>query len=208
MAVKDGRLRLSADERRASILEQAKIVFAQLGYQQAGTREIAVACGVSEATLYQHFRSKKQLFLEIFYHFGNRHHERWKRQVSQQVRQQGQEGLEHAFITYRALSANDSTLSQLLSQIFNETNDPDMAEAARKYLQSIRTFLYELIEQAQMEEILPSTTNVEIMALQGTSIFVMMLVTRMVANTSADTLLTDTQLVQLGQNWLHSCIQT
>ena len=202
----DVRLRLSADERRASILEQAKVVFAQLGYQQAGTREIAAACGISEATLYQHFRSKKQLFLEIFYSFGGQHHERWKNKVGEQVQEQGREGLERAFITYRILCAADPTLAQLLTQIFSETNDPDMAEAAQKYLQSIRTFLYELVEQARTAGILPSPTNGEILALQGTSIFVMMLVTRMVQSASAETLLTDTQLEQLGQSWLRSCI--
>ncbi len=206
--MKDVRSRLSADERRASILEQAKVVFAQLGYQQAGTREIAAACGISEATLYQHFRSKKQLFLEIFYLFGGQHHERWKSRVSEQVEQQGREGLEQAFITYRTLCSADPTLSQLLSQIFNATNDPDMAQAAQKYLQSIRTFLYDLIGQAQMENILPSTMNIDIMALQGTSIFVMMLITRMVQSTSVDTQLTDTQLVLLGQSWLRSYIET
>lgn len=205
--MKDVRTRLSADERRASILEQAKEVFAQLGYQQAGTREIATACGISEATLYQHFRSKKQLFLEIFYSFGSQHHERWKKEVSEQVQQQGREGLERAFITYRILCSADPTLAQLLTQIFSETNDPDMAEAAQKYLQSIHTFLYELVEQARMAGILPSTTNTEILALQGASIFVMMLVTRMVQKgASAETLLTDVQLVQLGQGWLCSCI--
>jgi AcrR family transcriptional regulator len=204
--LKDVRLRLSADERRASILEQAKEVFAQLGYQQAGTREIAVACGISEATLYQHFRSKKQLFLEIFYFFGEQHHERWKNAVSEQVRLQGREGLERAFITYRILCAADPTLAQLLTQIFKETNDPDMAEAAQKYLQSIRTFLYKLVEQAQTAGILPSQSDGEILALQGTSIFVMMLVTRMVQGIATETLLTDTQLVQLGQSWLRSCI--
>ena len=202
--MKEVRTRLSAEERRASILEQAKVVFAQLGYQQAGTREIAAACGISEATLYQHFRSKKQLFLDIFYHFGRQHHERWKRLVSEQVRQQGREGLERAFVTYRVLCADDPTLAQLLSQIFSETNDPDMAQAAQNYLQSIRTFLYQLIEQAQTVGILPSTTDVEIMALQGTSIFVMMLVTRMVQSTPIDTMLTDTQLALLGQGWLRS----
>ncbi|MBA2682504.1 MAG: TetR/AcrR family transcriptional regulator [Ktedonobacteraceae bacterium] len=206
--MKDVRLRLSADERRASILEQAKVVFAQLGYQQAGTREIAAACGISEATLYQHFRSKKQLFLEIFYSFGGQHHERWKRLVSEQVQQQGREGLERAFITYRILCAADPTLAQLLTQIFSETNDPDMAEAARKYLQSIRMFLYELVEQARATGMLPFEIDGEILALQGTCIFVMMLVTRMVQSTSAEALLTDTQLVQLGQGWLRSCIST
>ncbi|GAC1367577.1 MAG: hypothetical protein NVS2B12_17450 [Ktedonobacteraceae bacterium] len=203
----DTRVRLSADERRTSILQHAKAVFAQLGYHQSGTRDIASACGISEATLYQHFRSKKQLFLAIFYHFGSQHHENWKQQVRDQMQLQGLRGLEQAFVVYRTLCATDPVLLQLLFQIFSETSDPDMAQAAQKYLHSIRTFLYELIEQAQAEKILSSTTNAEVATLQGMSIIVMMLVSRMVQNASNDSMLTDKHLVQLGQGWLRSCVE-
>lgn len=44
------------------ILEAALEVFARHGYQGAKTLEIARTAGVSEKTLYQHFKSKEQLF--------------------------------------------------------------------------------------------------------------------------------------------------
>ncbi|OWR30432.1 hypothetical protein CDO73_10980 [Saccharibacillus sp. O23] len=44
------------------ILEAALEVFARHGYQGAKTLEIARTAGVSEKTLFQHFKSKEQLF--------------------------------------------------------------------------------------------------------------------------------------------------
>ena len=59
------RSRLSAEERRAAILEAARRVFGAAGYHEATTRDIANAAGVSEALLYQHFPGKRQLFEEL-----------------------------------------------------------------------------------------------------------------------------------------------
>lgn len=59
------RRRLSADERRIAILTAAKRVFGEAGYHETTTRDIAVAAGVSEALLYQHFPGKRQLFEEL-----------------------------------------------------------------------------------------------------------------------------------------------
>ncbi len=57
-----GEKRLSADERRCSIVEAAKKVFADLGFEGTKTRVLAEAAGVSEALLYKHFPSKESLF--------------------------------------------------------------------------------------------------------------------------------------------------
>lgn len=55
--------RLSNEERKGSILEAAIEVFAQGGFRGATTAALARAAGITEALLYRHFRSKKQLFL-------------------------------------------------------------------------------------------------------------------------------------------------
>lgn len=54
--------RLTGERRREAILEAAKPVFGALGYHASTTREIAAAAEVSEALLYQHFPSKRDLF--------------------------------------------------------------------------------------------------------------------------------------------------
>jgi AcrR family transcriptional regulator len=60
------RRRLSAVERRASILDAAATVFAERGYEAARIDEIAAAGGVSKALIYEHFPSKRELYAEIF----------------------------------------------------------------------------------------------------------------------------------------------
>jgi AcrR family transcriptional regulator len=56
---------MSAGERRALIIEAASSVFADRGYLGASMERIATATGVSAPLLYEHFRSKKHLYLEL-----------------------------------------------------------------------------------------------------------------------------------------------
>lgn len=59
------RTRLSAEERRTSILIAATQVFAVKGFKGTTTKEIAKAAGVSEALLYRHFPSKENIYLDL-----------------------------------------------------------------------------------------------------------------------------------------------
>jgi TetR/AcrR family transcriptional regulator len=53
---------LPADERRKRIIEAATQVFARTGLQGSRTRELARAAGINQATLFEHFKSKEDLF--------------------------------------------------------------------------------------------------------------------------------------------------
>lgn len=55
------RARLTAQERRARILEAAVVLIAQHGYDRVSVGEIAEAAGCSKAVLYDHFKSKGEL---------------------------------------------------------------------------------------------------------------------------------------------------
>ena len=57
--------RLSAPERRRQLLDTALATFARLGYRDASMNDIAEAAGVTKPVLYQHFGSKRELFLEV-----------------------------------------------------------------------------------------------------------------------------------------------
>jgi len=59
------RIRLSAEDRRASILEAATSVFAVHGFKGATTNQIAAAAKVSEALLFQHFATKTALYRAV-----------------------------------------------------------------------------------------------------------------------------------------------
>lgn len=55
------KVRLSADQRRAQILESATELFAERGYDAISVGEIAAAADCSKAVLYDHFASKQEL---------------------------------------------------------------------------------------------------------------------------------------------------
>src|SRR5258707_6068883 len=57
--------RLDGDERRKAIVTAAVRLFARKGFAGTTTKELAEVAGISEALLFRHFPSKKQLYGEI-----------------------------------------------------------------------------------------------------------------------------------------------
>ena len=59
------RTRLRAHERRTQLLEVAATLFAEHGYHGLSMEALAHAAGVSKPVLYQHFPSKRELYLAL-----------------------------------------------------------------------------------------------------------------------------------------------
>jgi len=53
---------MNAPERREVIVESAVRLFAERGFRGTTTRELAAAAGVTEPVLYEHFKTKKDLY--------------------------------------------------------------------------------------------------------------------------------------------------
>ncbi len=62
--------RLTADARRRQLIDVALRLFAEHGYAAATMDEIAEAAGVTKPLLYQHFESKRALYLELMDDFS------------------------------------------------------------------------------------------------------------------------------------------
>jgi AcrR family transcriptional regulator len=58
-------MRLPADQRRIQLLEVARNRFAVQGFHATSMDEIAEAAGVTKPVLYQHFPSKRALYVEL-----------------------------------------------------------------------------------------------------------------------------------------------
>ena len=56
------RPRLTSPERRQAIVQAALSLFAEKGFRGVTTRELAAAVGVTEPVLYQHFKTKSELY--------------------------------------------------------------------------------------------------------------------------------------------------
>ena len=57
--------RLPAAERREQLLDVAMTVFADQGYHGASMNHVAALAGVTKPVLYQHFPSKRELYIEL-----------------------------------------------------------------------------------------------------------------------------------------------
>lgn len=64
--------RLPAARRRRQLLDVATDVFAERGFHGTSMDEVAEAAGVTKPVLYQHFDSKRELYLELLEDVGNR----------------------------------------------------------------------------------------------------------------------------------------
>lgn len=64
--------RLPAAERRRQLLDTAIRVFAETGYHETTMALIAEAAGVTKPVLYQHFASKRDLYLAVLEDTGER----------------------------------------------------------------------------------------------------------------------------------------
>jgi len=64
--------RLPAAERRRQLLDVAVDVFAEHGLHGASMNQVARAAGVTKPVLYQHFRSKHELYREVLEDVGGR----------------------------------------------------------------------------------------------------------------------------------------
>jgi len=62
--------RLSAEERRATIITVAKRLFAKAGFHGVSIDEIVKEVGVSPAILYRHFESKEELYQAVLQEFS------------------------------------------------------------------------------------------------------------------------------------------
>jgi AcrR family transcriptional regulator len=76
--------RLRHDERREQLMTVATRLFAEYGYDDTTTSQIARAAGVAEPVLYRHFPTKLELFLAIVRAVSRRTIERWQQLAAQE----------------------------------------------------------------------------------------------------------------------------
>ena len=65
------KLRMTGEERRLTIMQAAKPLFAMNGFRGTSVKDIAKAADVSEALLYKHFSSKEEIYQEILAYAGD-----------------------------------------------------------------------------------------------------------------------------------------
>src|SRR6058998_2284404 len=141
--------RLPAARRRRQLLDVALDVFAQKGFHQTSMEEVADAAGVTKPVLYQHFGSKRELYLELLDDVGGRLMATISAAVApaEGPRQQVHAG----FLAYFRFVAEHESAFQLLFGS-GARRDDEFADAVRKVETSIAESIAPLIEADIDEE--------------------------------------------------------
>ncbi len=156
------RFRMHGEERRELILARARKVFAQYGYLDASTGELARASEVTEPMLYKHFGSKRGLFLEVMKQCSIRFMDVWELRVEQRAEHDILDALEHVLTDYDdAISADIDTQRVLFHAVAQSGTDSHIANGLRKHNQRVREVIKRLLAQAQSQGVLAPRLDVE-----------------------------------------------
>jgi len=136
-------VRLPAAERRRQLLDTALEVFAAQGFYATSMNDVADAAGVTKPVLYQHFASKRQLYLELLEDVGTRLGER----IADATATAGSphEQVEMGFVAYfRFVHEHRSAYRLLFGG--GSRRDAEFADAVRKVEEHLAASVALLIE--------------------------------------------------------------
>lgn len=151
-------MRLPAAERRAQLMEKATSVFAEQGFYATSMNDVADAAGVTKPVLYQHFSSKRDLYVELLTEIGNQLRETIAKSTADAdgPRQQ----IEMGFRAYFHYVANHTDAFKVLFGA-GSRRDPEFSSLTRAVEGSISEAIAELIvvdgEPAEHRELLAHT---------------------------------------------------
>lgn len=135
-------VRLPAAQRRSQLLDTAVHVFAEHGYHATSMNDVAETAGVTKPVLYQHFSSKRQLFVEVLTDVGDALRDTIAKATSDAPgpRQQVENGLRAYF---RFVEERTDSFRVLFGS--GARRDPEFASFAQSVEESIAESIAELI---------------------------------------------------------------
>ena len=137
-------MRLPADERRQQLLAVARELFARTGFHDTSMDDIAEAAGVTKPVLYQHFPSKRALYVELLEDTGRRLLDRARR-GDRAAPTSGRERVEAGFRAYFQFAVGDRSSFRLLFGTSIRT-DPEFARTVDEILQAAADTISTLID--------------------------------------------------------------
>jgi AcrR family transcriptional regulator len=149
-AVRGGRERLPADERRQAVVDSACRVFVKKSYRGATTAEIAREAGITEPILYRHFGSKRDLYLACL-------DQAWRafRVFGEETLAANPGGCLGALMDgYMAKRAKLRLVDLWVQALSEAADDEIIAAAVRAQIHDLHAFVVAVIRRGQAEEVL------------------------------------------------------
>jgi len=142
-------MRLPAEERRRQLLDVALDTFAEHGFHSTSMDDLALAAGVTKPVLYQHFPSKRALYVELLEDVGSQLLTRLTGATDRAST--GRQRVEDGFGAYfRFVDENRSAFRLLFGA--SVRNDPEFAEVADRFIDHAAVLISTLIEIPVAEE--------------------------------------------------------
>jgi len=160
-------VRLPAPERRTQLLSVALEVFARQGFHATSMNDIADAAGITKPVLYQHFASKRQLYLELLGEVADR----LLGSIAEAVSTAGnpREQVERGFAAYFQWVSDDHDSFTLLFGS-GARRDEEFAEAVRNVESTIAAAIAGLIRPPDIDPLHQRTLAFALVGLaEGTS---------------------------------------
>ncbi|MET1001034.1 MAG: TetR/AcrR family transcriptional regulator [Acidimicrobiia bacterium] len=142
-------MRLPADQRRQQLLDVAREVFAASGFHATSMDDIADAAGVTKPVLYQHFPSKRALYVELLEDTGRQLLDALAA-VTNRV-ETGRERVEAGFLAYFRYVSDSRAGFRLLFSASIRT-DPEFARVVEGVVKAAADVVSELIEIPASDE--------------------------------------------------------
>jgi AcrR family transcriptional regulator len=138
------RRRLTAEERRAGILDAALAVFSARGYHASSIDDIAREAGISKALIYEHFDSKQGLYGDLLEQNANELFERLASSLA---------GVEVESGAARLATGLDAFFSFVEERrdawriLFRDVSDPESSAALDRIVEQVTVVVAALIAQ-------------------------------------------------------------
>lgn len=138
-------MRLPAEQRRLQLLDVARDIFAERGFHATSMDDLASAAGITKPVLYQHWPSKRALYVELLESVGAQLLAELGRATGSAST--GRERVEQGFAAYfRWVTAHPSSFRLLFGA--SVRNDSEFAEVAERTLSAAVTAVEPLIDLA------------------------------------------------------------
>ena len=136
-------IRLPAEQRRRQLLDIACAVFAERGFHATSMDDVATRAGVTKPVLYQHFPSKRALFVELLDDLGRQL--RGELAIATSAAHTGRERVQEGFAAYfRFVTGNEAAFLVLFGA--SARNDPEFTEVVERVLDETADAISQLIE--------------------------------------------------------------
>jgi AcrR family transcriptional regulator len=142
-------MRLPAEQRRRQLLDVALDIFAERGFHSTSMDEVALAAGVTKPVLYQHFPSKRALYVELLEDVGSQMLDRLAAATDRAST--GRQRVEEGFRAYFHFVDENRSAFRLLFGA-SVRNDPEFAVVADRFIDRATVLVSTLIEIPVPEE--------------------------------------------------------